>query len=617
MNRRSLAVIASAVLGAALLGPGLAAVNPSVSAVRAATPPRVVVVVGPVGSMTDSYLEWGTTIAQDAAAHGANVVEVFHPNATWAAVAAAAAGANVLIYLGHGNGFPSPYTSTLMPDRQDGMGLDSVPNATTTQLAYFGEQYMATLHLAPGALVILNHLCYASGNSEPGLPDPTPDVAVQRVDNFAAGFLAGGASAVLAVGLQGANDFFPGLFGPPETLDQLFMSTGANGTAPITVPSVRTPGAQLHLDPSTATSGFYRSIAGNLQALTSSVVGADASSLQPGSLVPAPVPSPAPSSSPVPQPVPVVPPVQADPPVLSSVFAPSVFTPNGDGVGDTLPIAYVLNVPSTLDVSIVSAAGQQVRHMSVPVTAGAGRVTWDGRDDAGAIVPDGAYSISIVPAATSGLVGAPVEVATRILTAIKGARAMPAVFWPLDRDGIADRTVLAMTTTQPATVTWTMEDMTGHTVRTFWRNQAVGAGTWTMPWNGIGAGATPGTYRMLPAGEYLSVISAVTPAGRILTRTAVWMQPFRLVSTAAANPGQIIAVTIIAAERLRATPRLMVAQPGLAPFAVTATPVSGTGLAFRAVFRLRAGPPGAVRLIVTGTELRGASVSGTSSLILR
>ena len=614
MHRQPLTVIASAILGAALLGPGLAAVIPSASGVRAATPPKVVVVVGPVGSMTDSYLEWGTTIAQDAAARGANVVTVFHPNATWSAVTAAAAGANVLIYLGHGNGFPSPYTTTLMPDRQDGMGLDSVENATTTQLTYYGEQYMRTLGLAPGALVILNHLCYASGNSEPGLPDPTPAVAVQRVDNFAAGFLGGGATAVLAVGLQGANDFFAGLFGPPETLDQLFMSAGANGTAPISVASTRTPGAQLHLDPSTATSGFYRSIAGNLQALTSSVVGADAAALQPGSIVPAPGTSTVPPPSPVPQPAPVITPVASGPPVLASVSAPSVFTPNGDGVSDTLAVSYELNEASTLEVSVATVAGQPVRRMTVPANAGAGRFTWDGREDGGTIVPDGTYTVRVTPVGTSGLVGAPAQVATRVLTAIKGARAVPAVFYPLDRDGIADRTVLSMSTTQPAKVTWTVQDMTGHTVRTFWRNLAVGAGTWTAPWNGMGDGTTPGTYRVLPAGQYLSVITATTPVGTLLTRTAIWMQPFRLVSVAAASPGQNVAVTIIAAERLRVAPRLVVTQPGLAPYAVSATATSSTSLAFRAVFRLRAGQPGTVRLVVSGMELTGTAVASASSL---
>ena len=46
--------------------------------------------------------------------------------------------------------------------------------------------------------MLLNHLCYASGNSEPGVPEGNIDQARQRVDNFAAGFIKAGASAVIA-----------------------------------------------------------------------------------------------------------------------------------------------------------------------------------------------------------------------------------------------------------------------------------------------------------------------------------------------------------------------------------------------------------------------------------
>ena len=54
---------------------------------------------------------------------------------------------------------------------------------------------MATLDLAPNAVILLHHLCYASGNSEPGKPAPTKTVAKQRVDNYGAGFLKAAASA--------------------------------------------------------------------------------------------------------------------------------------------------------------------------------------------------------------------------------------------------------------------------------------------------------------------------------------------------------------------------------------------------------------------------------------
>ena len=45
---------------------------------------------------------------------------------------------------------------------------------------------------------MFRHLCYASGNSEPGLPEGSTSDAIQRVDNYAAGFLRAGAKAVVA-----------------------------------------------------------------------------------------------------------------------------------------------------------------------------------------------------------------------------------------------------------------------------------------------------------------------------------------------------------------------------------------------------------------------------------
>jgi len=47
------------------------------------------------------------------------------------------------------------------------------------------------------AVVLLHHLCYASGLSEPGLAEGTLDQAKQRVDNFAAGFIEAGASGFI------------------------------------------------------------------------------------------------------------------------------------------------------------------------------------------------------------------------------------------------------------------------------------------------------------------------------------------------------------------------------------------------------------------------------------
>ena len=98
---------------------------------------KVVIVVGPVGSATDSYKHGANKLADKARSYGAKVVKVFSPYATWSRVREAAQGANVLIYLGHGNGWPSPY-HPFAETSKDGMGLNASAghgNATSSTTA--------------------------------------------------------------------------------------------------------------------------------------------------------------------------------------------------------------------------------------------------------------------------------------------------------------------------------------------------------------------------------------------------------------------------------------------------------------------------------------------------
>ncbi|HEX7472553.1 MAG TPA: hypothetical protein VF323_05695, partial [Candidatus Limnocylindrales bacterium] len=160
---------------------------------------KVVVIVGPAGSVTDYY----RALADDAvtAARGLtdDIVSIYSPGATWPTVRRALQGAAIVVYLGHGNGWPSPYSDALYRPAQDGLGLNPVAGVDDIAHQYFGEEAIAReVHLAPGAVVLLHHLCYASGAGEPGMPDPSLGVAQQRVDNYGAGWLAAGAAAVIA-----------------------------------------------------------------------------------------------------------------------------------------------------------------------------------------------------------------------------------------------------------------------------------------------------------------------------------------------------------------------------------------------------------------------------------
>jgi hypothetical protein len=229
---------------------------------RAATA-KVVIVVGPVGGATAEYKSGAQGLAKLARSYGAAVAEIYSPYATWSKVSAAAKGANLLIYLGHGNGWPSPY-APFSTKSKDGMGLNATSGDGNRNTRYYGEYYMARLGLAPNAVVVLNRLCYASGNSEWGSANPTRSTAIKRVDNYGAGFLRGGAKAVFASGITSVSYVVRGLFrgSASMTMAQLFWTdSNRTGTYKFSFTSTRTPGAAARMDPY-APSRYYRSVIG-------------------------------------------------------------------------------------------------------------------------------------------------------------------------------------------------------------------------------------------------------------------------------------------------------------------------------------------------------------------
>ena len=196
---------------------GLAAVP--VGAVVA--PQKVVINVGPVGTGTSSFRADADVTAAAAAAAGATVVKVYSPTATWANVKAAVNGANIVVYFGHGNGYPNPYTSVEYTDRVNGWGL----NRTTSggdgddgyaTMAYCGEKAMlGTLTSSDGAtqqtyckpgpitpaagwVMIYADACYAPGASQSWEPRASEAVALAHAKNYAYPALKLGASAYFA-----------------------------------------------------------------------------------------------------------------------------------------------------------------------------------------------------------------------------------------------------------------------------------------------------------------------------------------------------------------------------------------------------------------------------------
>ena len=244
----------------ALVATGIALTGTIASATPAAAAgPKVVIVVGPTNGATATYLARAKVIAAQARWLGASVTEIYTPKATWARVSAAAQGAKLFVYLGHGSGSPSPYTFDKA--KSDGLGLNpTLDSGTTSPVKYYGESLIgSSIRFAPGAVVLLNHLCYASGSAEPGMAQPSWAVARQRVDNYAAGFIAAGAGAVIADAYVDVAYEVKAILTGTNMLATWRANPAYKGHER-SFASIRRPGFTNYLDPDGSSSNFYRAI---------------------------------------------------------------------------------------------------------------------------------------------------------------------------------------------------------------------------------------------------------------------------------------------------------------------------------------------------------------------
>ena len=227
----------------------------------AASAAKVVIIVGPVEGGTSTWRSYGDSVYAEAIKFTPNVTRVYSPDATWDAVKAAIQGANIVVYMGHGNGWPSPYGYDPTYAHYDGMGLNDATHSDYSHV-YYGEPSIANeVTLAPNAIVLLNHLCYASGNNEPQYTvEPTLDVARQRIDNYGAGFIKAGAKAVIAYGHASVGDVIDALFTTDQTIQHLWETQPSFHGNESSFASTRSPGFTASMDPDQPTAGFYRSI---------------------------------------------------------------------------------------------------------------------------------------------------------------------------------------------------------------------------------------------------------------------------------------------------------------------------------------------------------------------
>jgi len=594
----------------------LAPVSPAIQAVHAdSAQPRAVIIVAPSSGMTDSNLVDGEKMAVQAENAGMHVDRVFFPHATWANVLDKIQGANLVVYMGHGYVWPSPYTSKLTESRQDGMGLNSFDGSGQTQYTYYGANLIReNIHLAANAVVILVHGCYTAGNGEPGMAIPDEALARERVDNFASGYLGAGARAVFAFGWNQKLNYPSALMTSGSTMDQLFMTSGGGSPAgfvgwrDVRLGSVRTPGAVSHLDPHSSY-GYYRSVTGSL-AMTAADWRSGATA--------------DPNPPPPPPPPPVDPPPPTDPPQITELSAgttqggafvtPDVpsFHPNGDGLEENLLIEHTVTRAAYLDATVTNSSGQAVRTYSIAAPSGTSTSTWDGKDSAGLVVPDGAYTLTYVPRDTSGMTGDAVSASALVLTAASVPAPSKLSIYVADADKTDKNTTLTVKLNQPARVTWGIQDQSGTVVRKIKTDAQMAAGTTTFVWDGK---SDAGSW--VPEGHYRSVVFAQTGIGAYSEQREIFVGAFQFgTSVSILNRGTQVKLDLISTEFLSGGPSVKITQPGLVAYTATAKLVSGHK--YKLTFTPKTGgAEGTVTFNITGTDRAGKKNTGTLTLPLQ
>jgi putative cell wall-binding protein len=274
------ALVFALIVGLLAVAPVAASTQPASTGSTAEAPAaplstkKVVIIVGATHGSTEGYRNTADSIYAEAIKHSSNVIKIYSPNATWAAVKPAMTGASIVVYLGHGNGWPSPYTYDPNYTTKDGLGLNATAGNGDSNTKYYGEPSLATVDLAPNAVVLLNHLCYASGNSEPGHAAPTLSVAMQRVDNYGAGFIKAGAKAVIAEGHGSINGMIRDLFTTHQSVVDVWRNQSNYHDNEFSFSSSRSGSSfRAYMDPDSSSGGYYRSIVANPNLRTEDVTG--------------------------------------------------------------------------------------------------------------------------------------------------------------------------------------------------------------------------------------------------------------------------------------------------------------------------------------------------------
>jgi len=176
-------------------------------------------------------------------------------------------------------------------------------------------------------------------------------------------------------------------------------------------------------------------------------------------------------------------------PAITSV-SPSPFSPGDDGRNDRVQFGLHLPDPQRVTFRVLNNNGQTVQGPHSPsglVAAGDHTYQWNGRDNAGKIVGDGAYTIAVVTSAGSGptLLQGGDSASVRVdhtPTAYRSITGKGATFFPM-RDHYLDAFAPSVTVNEGGRLWLEIADARGARLRVIGKAHA-GAGTFQIAWNG-------------------------------------------------------------------------------------------------------------------------------------
>jgi flagellar hook assembly protein FlgD len=378
-------------------------------------------------------------------------------------------------------------------------------------------------------------------------------------------------------------------------MDAVFMTryrepanprNGWIGWKPQYFESVRTPGAEIHIDPDSS-EGYLRAVTGDLAFTTNEWRGSDQ------------------------------PPEDTKPPAISDVSARQaavtiatesaapIFTPNGDRLSDTITIRHTLSEPAFIDIRVIRLSNDKVlRRMNGWSRAGRSATVWDGKKDDGAIAPEGRYRLEFTPRDRAGNVGEPGSVVVKILDSMKRPRVMPGLFFAGDGDALAQTATFKARLSRPGTISFQVLDASGAVIRTG-DGGRVDKGTARWAWDGKdddGAHVERGTYT--------GRVRISRAQGTYAHDVDVLVAPFVLEpSDRTVSRGQRVTLLLTSAEPLDGKPMFSVKQPGKDERTLRKVKrISATRFKARMLV-LRGGGSGKIVVTVTATDVDGGSQS--------